>query len=148
MDENSGGDRKPVVVGVDGSPDSVRALQKAAELARALDVPLEAVTAWQFPLGFDESLAASVWSPEEDAREILHAAVAEAFPGGEPDDLTRSVVVGPAARALISASEHATMLVTGSRGRGGFTGLLLGSVSTACAQHARCPALIVPRPRP
>lgn len=136
-------DRRPVIVGVDGSPRSIDALRKAAEMARLLDAPITAVTAWQFPITFDGNFPTEVWSPEGEAERILSAGIGTAFPDERPERLTAVTIAGPAASVLITASENASMLVLGSRGRGGFAGLLLGSVSTACAQHARCPVLVM-----
>jgi nucleotide-binding universal stress UspA family protein len=62
--------------------------------------------------------------------------------------LSTKTLHGPPARTLIEESRNAFMLVLGSRGHGGFAGLLLGSVSTACAQHAHCPVLIMHGPTP
>ena len=140
-------DKRPIIVAVDGSPSSIEALRKASELARALDAPLEAVTAWQFPMGFDGAgYATQTWSPEAESQTLLNSAVETAFPDGPPADLRLTVTAGPAAGVLIDKSNDAAMLVMGSRGRGGFAGLLLGSVSTACAQHAHCPVLIMRGP--
>jgi len=136
-------DRKPIIVGVDGSPTSIDALRKAAEIGQFTGAPLEAITAWQFPFGYDGTFSPEVWSPEEDAKRVLGSAIAEAFGAERPEGLTSMTIPGPAAPVLIKRSENATMLVLGSRGRGGFAGLLLGSVSTACAQHAHCPVLIM-----
>ncbi|TQJ31525.1 universal stress protein [Microbacterium sp. SLBN-146] len=138
---------RPIVVGVDGSSSSIAALKKAAELANSTDAPIVAVTAWQFPITYDATLPPSVWSPENDAHETLRTAVDIAFDGAPPAGLTTRAIAGPAAAVLVKASEDASMLVVGSRGRGGFVGLLLGSVSTACAQHAHCPVLIMHPPR-
>lgn len=134
---------RPIVVGVDGSSSSIAALKKAAELAESTDAAIVAVTAWQFPITYDATLPPSVWSPESDAHETLRTALDVAFDGAPPPRLTSRVVAGPAAGVLVKASEGASMLIVGSRGRGGFVGLLLGSVSTACAQHAHCPVLIM-----
>jgi nucleotide-binding universal stress UspA family protein len=134
---------RPIVVGVDHSPSSIAALRKAAELGAALDLPIEAVTVWHSPVTFDGTFATEVWSPEREAEEILEASIATAFPEGTPARLSAAIVPGPTAAALIDKSERAEMLVLGSRGRGGFRGLLLGSVSAACAHHAHCPVLIV-----
>lgn len=138
---------KPIVVGVDGSTSSIEALRKAAELARMMNVPLEAVTAWQFPVTYDASFPTGEWSPEGDAEDILTEAIEQAFPDGRPEGLRTSIRPGPVAASLIDMSDHASMLVLGSRGRGGFVGLLLGSVSATCAQHARCPVLIMHEPK-
>lgn len=135
-------DRLPIVVGVDGSNESLAALRRASELATALDAPLRAVTAWQLPVTYDASFSSGVYSPEDDARSILESSIDAVFGERLPQIETR-LIAGPVASALIDESRGASMLVVGSRGRGGFAGLLLGSVSTACAQHAHCPVLVM-----
>lgn len=78
------------------------------------------------------------------AEQLVDSELAEL--GGETSgiDIERAVVEGAPAPALLEAAEGAALLVVGSRGRGGFTGLLLGSVSQQCAHHAPCPLVIVP----
>jgi len=84
----------------------------------------------------------------EDASELLERVIAEVATEGDRDvEISRSVVEGSAASALVAAAESADLLVIGSRGLGGFRGLLLGSVSQQCAHHASCPVVIV-RGRP
>jgi nucleotide-binding universal stress UspA family protein len=134
-----------IIVGVDGSEPSVDALREGATLAEALGVPLEAVITWQYPF---EYMPIPVWSPEEDATSILAAAITAAFADHPPDTLTTTTAQGPPARTLIELSRNARMLVLGTRGHGGFVGMLLGSVSSACAEHAHCPVLVVHRPQP
>ena len=136
-------DPQPIIVGVDGSQSSIDALKMAAELARLLGAPIHAVTVWQVPIGFEGTSSAGMWSPAGEAGRILSEAIQTAFPAGQPENLSRMIVAGHAASVLIKRSEDASMLVVGSRGRGGFIGLLLGSVSTECAQYARCPVLIM-----
>jgi nucleotide-binding universal stress UspA family protein len=83
----------------------------------------------------------------ESVTPILSRAVDEAR-AQWPDVLIRQdILVAPPATALIDASEEATLLVVGSRGRGGFAGLLLGSVSQHCIVHASCPVVVVPSGR-
>ncbi|GLI28604.1 universal stress protein [Agromyces rhizosphaerae] len=134
-------ERQRILVGVDGSAPSIEALRYGARLADALDAPLEAVTTWTFPPVMG-AYVVDGWTPDEDAQGILDDSIAEAF-GDDPPDLARTVLAGPAAGTLIEESRRARMLVLGSRGHGGFAGLLLGSVSAACAAHAHCPVLIL-----
>lgn len=141
MDDNNL-DRDRIVVGVDGSASSIAALRYGARIAEAFDAPLEAVTTWTFPPYADAYLVAR-WSPEEEAEAVLDRAIEDAFAGDPPDGLTRTIVAGPAARTLVELSKSCGMLVLGSRGRGGFVGLLLGSVSATCAEHAHCPVVVV-----
>lgn len=132
----------PILVGVDGSAASLDALRYAAKIAAALGAPLRAITTWDFPALVD--LYPSVgWKPDEDAADLLDAAIKDVFAGDPPAAFSAAVVAGPAAPVLIKESHGAEMLVLGSRGRGGFTGLLLGSVSATCATHAHCPVLVV-----
>ena len=138
----------PIVVGVDGSDSSRTALVWAAFVARSMGVGLEAVTVWQ-PMGSYTLGTAGWtafpgdWNPAEDAQSVLDDTVAKAFGDDRPDNLTLSVREGTAAQVLIDASAQASMIVVGSRGHGGFAGLLLGSVSAACSEHAKSPVLVV-----
>lgn len=142
-------DAKPVVVGVDGSPDSLRALTWAAEYARRFELPLEAVAAYQMPIvlgpagmaGFEDSDTL-----EKSAGDMLTAVVREAL--GESAQVAERTALGHPGEVLVRMSRGASLLVVGSRGRGGFTGMLLGSVSQHCVTHARCPVLVMPHEDP
>jgi nucleotide-binding universal stress UspA family protein len=136
-----------IVVGVDGSADSIKALRWAGTLASLLNCDIEAVIAWFDPrqAGWSPGwgfLAADL-DPEGDASKVLSTAIDEAFAGNRPDGLHTATVKGSAAKVLLDRSVGARMLVVGSRGHGGFAGLLLGSVSSKCAEHAKCPVLVV-----
>ncbi len=133
-----------IVVGVDGSPESVLALKWAQTLAGALDATITAVTAWQLETVFG-SYVVPDWDPDANARRVLKDAVQEAFGDNRPDGFSGECVRGRPAQILMEYSKSAQMLIVGSRGRGGFTGMLLGSVSSACAEHASCPVLVVHR---
>lgn len=138
-----------ILVGVDGSDPSRAALKFAVEIAPKLGLPVHALAAWSSPtpmwgdayIFYGESDA----DYEDDARQLAEGETRRLFPAGEPEWLTAGVRQGNAARTLIEASRDAAMLVVGNRGRGGFAGLLLGSVSGACAAHAHCPVLVVRR---
>ena len=132
----------PIVVGVDGSPTSVLALQEGARLAGALGAPLVAVSAWRYPPFFGKQPGAT-WSPETDANDILDHAINDAFGEAPPEGLLTEARHGQAIDVLLDAAGSARMLVVGNRGRGGFSGLLLGSVSTKLAEYAACPVLII-----
>jgi nucleotide-binding universal stress UspA family protein len=141
-----------IVVGVDGSEGSLQALRWAAEEAQARKARLHVVLAWEAPV----KVVGSAWTiPNEDelaehgrrALERLDGildAQAEELAGLEVE---RSAVHGAAAPALLEAACGAAELVVGTRGHGGFVGLLLGSVSRQCAHHAPCPVVIVPPAR-
>ncbi len=136
-----------VVVGVDGSPLSEQALAFGFEEASLRGVGLTALHAW------DTHRAEPVVAPStlaDDAVADETRAVAESIAGWRekyPDVDVRVVVVRQnAAAALVKASAGAELLVVGSRGRGGFKSLLLGSVSHAALHHAHCPITVV-RPR-
>jgi nucleotide-binding universal stress UspA family protein len=131
-----------IVVGVDGSESSIEALRFAIRTAKAFGTSLEAITVWTYPAGAEVALLTN-WSPEEDALEILNTVVGKVLGDDRPSWFSTATRRGSTVRALIEESAGAEMLVLGSRGHGGFVGLLLGSVSAACAEHARCPVLIV-----
>lgn len=132
-----------IVVGVDGSQQSRRALVWAARVAQATGAAIDAVIAWHYPVSYGWSYTAGEWNPENDARKCLEEAIDAVFVDGRPPRLNVEVREGLPAKVLLDASRHATLLVVGSRGHGGFAGLLLGSVSASCAEHAACPVLVV-----
>jgi nucleotide-binding universal stress UspA family protein len=135
-----------IVVGVDGSEGSKNALRWAARLAEATGATIDAIAAWD-PTTIYGWSALSVLpvldSPQQDIERSLNETVDEVFGTDRPDGMRLKVLEGPAARTLLTVSEGALMLVVGSRGRGGFTGMLLGSVSAKVAEHATCPVLVV-----
>lgn len=140
--------RRRIVVGVDGSRLSLQALWKARHLAEALGCRLEVVTVMEHSVALAAPVASDTWSPHTEAEQVLNEAVEEAFGTDVPADMGRTALVGQPVKQLIEASVGAEMLVVGNRGRGGFAGLLLGSVSSVLASHARCPVLIVHRWEP
>lgn len=131
-----------ILVGVDGSDSSIAALRYAARLAEALHAPLEAMTTWDVAGRMNYAMP-DVTSPLARARHIADESIHRAFDGRPPAGFSTSTCTGPPAKRLIDESARAGLLVLGSRGHGGFAGLLLGSVSSACAVHAHCPVLIV-----
>jgi len=140
-------DHPRIVVGVDGSPISKKALRWAVDQARLTGATVDAVIAWQIP----EAMTGQAWvallvdEPSFGvlAEKELTEAISEVA-GPDPDVTINPVVVqGWPAEVLLNAAEGADLLVVGSRGRGGFTSALLGSVSQNCAHHATCPLLII-----
>ena len=137
-----------IVVGVDGSPTGQAALAWAKGEAKLRGCSLDVVHAWEYPY---QGPRTTVTEPRElmelDAAKELQAA----FRGLdlEADDgleVHHELLEGNAAKVLINASNDADLVVVGSRGRGGFTSLLLGSTSHAVVQHAHCPVTVVPAP--
>ncbi|MFJ6003827.1 universal stress protein [Arthrobacter sp. NPDC092385] len=135
--------RKPrvIVVGVDGSDRSIAALKLAAHLVPLAGDVIEAVTVWQYSVGFGAYIPTE-WNPDELAEAALDRALSAAFKDEPPCPVERLVLKGTAAQVLIDESRKASMVVVGSRGHGGFVGLLLGSVSSAVAERSACPVLI------
>ncbi len=130
----------PVVVGVDGSEGSQRALRWAAEYARMSGAPLQAVMAWDLPTnyGMPANYDDVDFTKEAEARlEQTLAAV------GDLGAVQQRVEQGHPAAVLVSASDHARLLVIGSHGHGAFAASLLGSVSHKCIHHAQCPVVVV-----
>ncbi|GAA3873613.1 universal stress protein [Saccharothrix violaceirubra] len=136
----------PVVVGVDGSPVSEAALDYAFEAASTRDAPLVAVHAWTDWLvesAFGGLATPDAETVEADERRLLAERLAgrqEKFPDVKVD---RVVVHDRPVRALMAHAARAALVVVGSRGRGGFTGMLLGSTSQALVHHAPCPVAVV-----
>ena len=143
-------DRGVIVVGVDGSGHSERAVTWAVNEARVHGDRVVLLHAWQYP-----NVAMTSYAGEPlpvfghgdleklAARVLAHAAAAATRLAPDVDVETRLIEDHPG-RALVDASADARMLVVGSRGLGGFSGVLMGSVSSSCAHHAVCPVVIVP----
>lgn len=134
--------RPRVVVGVDGSDPSKLALRWAARIAAAEDANIDAVMAWQMPTLAYASIGPIV-DMQNAMEEALKHAVDDVFGEQRPNGMQLRTIQGGGAPVLLDASRDALMVVVGSRGRGGFAGLLLGSVSAKVAEHAECTVLIV-----
>ena len=136
-----------IVVGVDGSDGSRAALRWAWAEAQAHGAALEVVTAWQYPITTSLPAFGSMPTPDDlegEARQAMLAVVAEEGITAEAGvTVTTLVAEGTAAQALLGAAEEADLLVVGSRGHGGFAGLLVGSVSQQCVSHAKVPVVVV-----
>ena len=132
-----------IVVGVDGSEGSHRALEWAVAEAARWEATLTIVHAWRFGVSPTDPNAAEatrrIWRA---AQHVVDHEVAFARDGGV--DATGTLILESAARALIDASTDTELLVVGSRGRGAVAATLLGSVSQACLRHAHCPVVVVP----
>jgi len=134
--------KAPVVVGVDGSPASERAVGLAFEEASLRGVDLVAVHAWSDAGVFE--FPGADWSTQQAIGEETLSERLAGWQERYPDVLVRRIVVADKpARQLLEQAESAQLLVVGSRGRGGFAGMLLGSVSTAVINAARMPVLVV-----
>lgn len=134
-----------ILVGLDGSAPSAVALRKAAEMAPKLGLPLHAVIVWDYPalVSGEYYYPDEYLEPGQGAAEVIASAAEQVFGDAQPEWFTWSLRRGRAARELVELSKRAELLVVGGRGHGGFAGLILGSVSDACAAHAHCPVLIV-----
>jgi nucleotide-binding universal stress UspA family protein len=132
-----------IVVGVDGSRPSEQALRWSAHIAAMLSARLEAVTAWEYPASYGWAAVSPDWNPARDMENVAADSIQAVFGDQPPDGLQVQVREGGAAKVLLDACQGAVMLVVGSRGHGGFSGLLLGSVSANVAEHAPCPVLII-----
>ena len=138
-----------IIVGVDGSGHSQRALEWAMREAAIRHAPVSVLTVHQAIVGFYGGIASY---PDDEARteQAREADQAETdkvlagLDGPHPESVTVRAVNGFPVEELISASKDADVIVLGSRGAGGFTRLMMGSVASQVAHHAHCPVLIVP----
>ncbi len=140
-----------IVVGVDGSTGALGALHWAFEEAALRDAAVMAVMAYSVPVVVTapETLWAMPISEEEiagHAGKALQAAIAKVRALHPDVEVVEVVKAGPPAKVLASLAKTADLLVVGSRGLGGFKGLVLGSVSTQCVHHSSCPVVVVPGP--
>lgn len=148
MPEPSGGPGPRIVVGVDGSPSSLAALKWAIRQARLAGGSVDAVTAWEYPggaggFGWSPGAAFATTDLASVAEKTLSEATATALAEADWVSVRQLVREGHPARVLMDAAEGADLLVVGSRGHGGFAGMLLGSVSPHCVRHASVPVLVI-----
>ena len=147
-----------IVVGVDGSAGAQQALRWALAEGRLRNAPVRVVHAWTFGRIGSSVEGFPYWDGSVDpytsagvdlsdlhsaAEELLERSLADVGDQTEGVEIERLVVQGAAAAILVSAVDPDDLLVVGSRGHGGFVGLLLGSVSQQCVHHAPCPVVVV-----
>jgi nucleotide-binding universal stress UspA family protein len=150
LDSGVGGKARPassaerIVVGVDGSESSLRALDWAARQAELTGGSLDAIMTWEWPANYGWAPPyPSDWNPAAEAAKVLDQAI-EPLRGAHPKvAISSRVVEGHPAPVLVDASRKAQLLVVGSRGHGEFAGMLLGSVSEHCVTNAHCPVVVV-----
>jgi nucleotide-binding universal stress UspA family protein len=138
-----------IIVGVDGSGHSQRALDWAMKEAAIRHVPLTVLTVHEAIRGYYSGVAVYADDPArtEQARQAAQAEtdkVLAGLDGPRPEPVTVRAVHGFPVEELIKASQDADIIVLGSRGAGGFTRLMLGSTAGQVVEHAHCPVLIVP----
>lgn len=133
-----------IVVGIDGSDSSARALEWAIHQAELTNASVLAMAVWHWPpaLGWGIPLAPP-YIPSEDAEAALEKELAPVRSKYTDVTIESRVVEGHPAPALVEASQGADLLVVGSRGHGEFAGMLLGSVSEHCVSNAQCPVLVL-----
>jgi nucleotide-binding universal stress UspA family protein len=152
-----------VVVGVDGSVGAQEALRWALVEGRLREAPVRVIHGWMFGyiggsvegdpyLGgsfgwYTSALGLDVSDLRRVAEDVLERALADVGADTEGVEIERQVVQGAAAEVLVAAAGPGDLLVVGSRGHGGFAGLLLGSVSQQCVHHASCPVVVVHAPK-
>lgn len=137
-----------IVVGVDGSESSIKALRFAIDEARIHSADVRAVNAWHVPpLAYGAGIGpvpVDLAAYPEVAQGQLEKCLEEVGAASSGVTVTPIVRQGLPADIICEEAAGADLLVVGSRGLGGFRGLLLGSVSQHCAHHAQCPVVIVP----
>ena len=142
-----------IVVGIDGSPNSERALDWAMKQAAAVQAPLTVIAVHEVPKSYwggipvigpaDEALLANL---RQAAEEMTQKAASRLGDAG-PASVTVRAVSGFVVKELVDASQDADLVVVGARGVGGFTRMVMGSVSNEVVQHSACPVVIVPHKR-
>ena len=137
-----------VVVGVDGSDGSLKALRFAIEEARRRGASVEVIHSWRVVYMGEPMGMVPLQFPAEQFADTAKKVLGDALDSVKDDakgvTLVGKVVQGPAAQTLIDAGKSAECIVVGRRGHGGFFGLVLGSVAQQVAYHASCPVVLIP----
>ena len=137
-----------IVAGVDGSPSSMSALRWAIRQAALTGATVDAVMAWHYPVaaggyGWAPTGMEGTFDFRDNAEKTIADAISSAVAPGTDVPVRARVVEGIPAQVLLDAADGADLLVVGSRGHGGFTEALLGSVSQHCVHHAHCPVVVI-----
>jgi nucleotide-binding universal stress UspA family protein len=136
-----------LVVGVDGSAESIEALRWAARYAAATAASISAVHAWHYPAAGPVPASRPPQPITDQVRaqlqETLDAALSQVFGTTTPERVGTKVAYGHPAMVLVNEAAGADLLVVGNRGHGAFSGMLLGSVSIHCVTAAPCPVVVV-----
>ena len=132
-----------VVVGIDGSPDSKKALAWAVAQAERMGAEVEAITAWEVPLTILLLPTATDSDYADRAATVLAASIDEVLGDEAAVAVHARAVQGRAARVLTHQAAGADLLVVGSHGRGELPGMHLGSVASYCVHHAPCPVVVL-----
>jgi nucleotide-binding universal stress UspA family protein len=143
--EGSSGQR--VVVGVDGSAESVEALRWAAAYATATGATIDAVLSWHYPAAVGVAAGVAAKPVDDDVRTsmlaVMEKVLTEVFGTTGPENVHTKITYGHPAVVLVDESQNADLLVVGNRGQGAFAGMLTGSVSIHCVNNAHCPVVVV-----
>jgi len=150
MTDHGADNTRRIIVGVDGSQGSQTALKWAMNQAILTGATVEAITTWQNPAQYTMAYSGTYTAYEggsysAETEKVLNEIIAEvAGQISQPVPVLPQVIEGHPAEALLRAAAGAELLVVGSRGHGTFAGIVLGSVSQHCVQHAPCPVVVVP----
>ncbi len=137
-----------IVVGIDGSTESIAALRWAIHEAVMRNVPIKALHCWSYPtsVGVPSMMLTDVELIRKSSVALVHDVITQATAGSAtPVAIDPVITEGSASHALIDASKGAELVVVGARGHGGFLGLLIGSVANQVVHHAACPVVVVPK---
>ncbi|MFD3970702.1 universal stress protein [Streptomyces cyaneofuscatus] len=135
-----------IVVGVDGSDPSIKALRWAVRQAELTGDTVEAVNSWEYPATSWASMMPGLpedFDPQALALVSLNEALEEALGAAGAAAVSKIVVIGNPAQSLLDRAQGASLLVVGARGRSALKATLLGSVSLHVTQHAPCPVTVV-----
>jgi nucleotide-binding universal stress UspA family protein len=138
-----------ILVGVDGSESSIDALHWASNQAKLTGASLRVVTTWHYPVSLGWAPAwPDDWNPEAEAKTALGELVKRELGTHDGIEVAEQIIEGHPAEVLVALTEKEKpdLLVVGSRGHGAFSGIVLGSVSEYCAEHASCPVVVVRHP--
>jgi nucleotide-binding universal stress UspA family protein len=140
---NAGNSTRPIVVGVDGSASSSKALRWAATQARLTSARLQVITVWSYPSSYEMAVGLEEWQPDEDAAKAQSKVLGSLAEPLDSVEVERHLIEGDPANVLLDASRAGSLLVVGSRGHREFAGLFLGSVSRHLVTHAQVPVVVV-----